>query len=105
MLPMDFCNMHSLPECTERAMHLQGQVRMSEQAYQLPNALSGGQQQRVAIARALANDPPILVADEPKEQNITPTPSLSHFPASTHTKEVIHVCLDPAGAKLSVICG
>ena len=38
---------------------------MADQAYKLPSALSGGQQQRVAIARALANDPPILVADEP----------------------------------------
>ena len=38
---------------------------MADQADKLPSALSGGQQQRVAIARALANDPPILVADEP----------------------------------------
>jgi len=65
MLPMDFCNMYSLPERTERAMYLLGQVGMEEQAHKLPNALSGGQQQRVAIARALANDPPIVVADEP----------------------------------------
>lgn len=65
MLPMDFCNMYALPERTERAMHLLEQVGMAEQAHKLPNALSGGQQQRVAIARALANDPPIIVADEP----------------------------------------
>ena len=38
---------------------------MADQAHKLPSAVSGGQQQRVAIARALANDPPILVADEP----------------------------------------
>ena len=38
---------------------------MGQHAYKLPSALSGGEQQRVAIARALANDPPILVADEP----------------------------------------
>ena len=40
-------------------------VGLSEYARRLPSELSGGQQQRVAIARALANDPPVLVADEP----------------------------------------
>jgi putative ABC transport system ATP-binding protein len=65
MLPMDFCNLYSPRERRERAMHLLEQVEMVEQAHKLPTAVSGGQQQRVAIARALANDPPILVADEP----------------------------------------
>ena len=65
MLPMDFCNMYSSRERVDRALHLLEQVDVAEQAYKLPSALSGGQQQRVAIARALANDPPILVADEP----------------------------------------
>ena len=65
MLPMDFCNMYAPRERRERAMHLLEQVEMAEQAHKLPSAVSGGQQQRVAIARALANDPPILVADEP----------------------------------------
>ena len=46
-------------------MALLEQVDVVDQAYKLPTAISGGQQQRVAIARALANDPPILVADEP----------------------------------------
>jgi ABC-type methionine transport system ATPase subunit len=41
------------------------QMELADQAYKLPLTLSGGQQQRVAIARALANDPPLLVADEP----------------------------------------
>jgi putative ABC transport system ATP-binding protein len=40
-------------------------VELADHAYKLPTALSGGQQQRVAIARALANDPPIVIADEP----------------------------------------
>jgi putative ABC transport system ATP-binding protein len=65
MLPMDFCNVYSMAERQERAMHLLEQVEMADQAHKLPSAVSGGQQQRVAIARALANDPPILAADEP----------------------------------------
>ena len=65
MLPMDFCNMYSMGEREERAMRLLEQVEVAEHAHKLPTAISGGQQQRVAIARAMANDPPILVADEP----------------------------------------
>ena len=65
MLPMDFCNVYSMGERQERAMHLLEQVEMADHAHKLPSAVSGGQQQRVAIARALANDPAILVADEP----------------------------------------
>jgi ABC-type lipoprotein export system ATPase subunit len=65
MLPMDFCNMYSTRERQERAMYLLEQVEMEDHAHKLPTAISGGQQQRVAIARALANDPPIIVADEP----------------------------------------
>jgi putative ABC transport system ATP-binding protein len=65
ILPMDFCHMYSSRERVERAMDLLEQVEIPEQAHKLPSALSGGQQQRAAIARALANDPPILVADEP----------------------------------------
>lgn len=65
MLPMDFCNMYTPRERRERAMYLLEQVDMTENANKLPSAISGGQQQRVAIARALANDPPVLVADEP----------------------------------------
>ena len=65
MLPMDFCSMYSARERKARGLHLLEQVDMVEQAHKLPTALSGGQQQRVAIARALANDPAIVVADEP----------------------------------------
>jgi putative ABC transport system ATP-binding protein len=65
MLPMDFCRTYPRRERRKRALHLLGQVGIADQADKLPNALSGGQQQRAAIARALANDPPLVVADEP----------------------------------------
>lgn len=65
MLPMDFADMYTPRERYERAMDLLGQVEMTDNAHKLPSAVSGGQAQRVAIARALANDPPLLIADEP----------------------------------------
>lgn len=65
MLPMDFARRYSLREMRERAMHLLEQVDIADHAKKMPTALSGGQQQRLAIARAMANDPLILVADEP----------------------------------------
>ncbi len=65
MLPMDFCNMYKPWERPDRALHLLELVGLADQAHKLPSAISGGQQQRVAIARGLANDPPILVGDEP----------------------------------------
>jgi ABC-type lipoprotein export system ATPase subunit len=65
MLPMDFCNTYPMRQREKRALELLELVDLTEHAYKLPTALSGGQQQRVAIARALANDPPIIIADEP----------------------------------------
>ncbi len=65
MLPMDFARRYSLQEQYRRAMQLLEQVDISEHARKMPTALSGGQQQRLSIARAMANDPAILVADEP----------------------------------------
>jgi len=65
MLPMDFCDRYPARERRPRALALLERVGIAEQADKLPSALSGGQQQRAAIARALANDPAVLVADEP----------------------------------------
>jgi putative ABC transport system ATP-binding protein len=62
---MDFCNLYSNRQRRERAMYLLELVGLAGHAHKLPSQLSGGEQQRVAIARALANDPPIIMADEP----------------------------------------
>ncbi len=65
MLAMDFVGKIPASRRLNRAMELLKRVDVAEQANKLPAMLSGGQQQRVAIARALANDPLLLVADEP----------------------------------------
>jgi putative ABC transport system ATP-binding protein len=65
MLPMDFVEIVPSAKRRAKAMELLKRVGIRDQADKLPAALSGGQQQRAAIARALANDPPILMADEP----------------------------------------
>jgi len=65
MLPMDLCGLYQRSESRARALELLHMVELDEHAFKLPTFISGGQQQRVAIARALANDPPIIVADEP----------------------------------------
>jgi len=65
MLPMDFVEKIPVGERRHRAQRLLERVGVGDQADKLPATLSGGQQQRAAIARALANDPPLLLADEP----------------------------------------
>ena len=64
-IPMEFCGIATPKERSQRGIRLLEQVGIADHARKKPAHISGGQQQRVAIARALANDPPILVADEP----------------------------------------
>jgi putative ABC transport system ATP-binding protein len=65
LLAMDFVGKIPGADRRKRARDLLELIGLSDQAAKLPSALSGGQQQRAAIARALANDPPIVLADEP----------------------------------------
>src|SRR3984893_3310201 len=81
MLPMDFCRTYPIRERRKRALHLLDRVGVAPQADKLPCALSGGEQQRAAIARALANDPPVILADEPTGNldSVTATAGLDLF--------------------------
>ena len=73
MLPMDFAGVVPVRERGRRALELLRQVGIERHAGKLPAALSGGEQQRVAIARALANDPKLVLADEPTGNLVSAT--------------------------------
>jgi len=92
MLPMDFCGTFPVIERRRRALGLLDRVGVADQANKLPSSLSGGQQQRVAIARALANQPPVILADEP-------TGNLD----SSTAREVLDLFRSLAGAGTTVV--
>jgi putative ABC transport system ATP-binding protein len=91
MLPMDFCNTFPSHERRARALRLLSDMGIADQADKLPGALSGGQQQRAAIARALANDPPLIVADEPTGNldSRTAAEIMSFFAHLVHTGKTV----------------
>jgi len=97
ILPMDFVKTLRPKERRERALALLDRVGLADHAHKLPSMVSGGQQQRAAIARALANDPPLVVADEPTGNLDTQT-STDIFELftdlATHGKTVIIVTHD-----------
>ena len=94
-LPMDLCGLYHPRRSKERALELLEMVELGEHARKLPSFISGGQQQRVAIARALANDPPILIADEP-------TGSLDSV-TSDHIFELFERLVDEQGKTIIMV--
>jgi putative ABC transport system ATP-binding protein len=104
MLPMDYCNMFVPAEREKRAHDLLKLLDLEGMSDKLPAALSGGQQQIAAIARALANDPPIIVADEPTGNLDSQTEKLIlHIfeDLAAQGKTILIVTHDPTLAKRS----
>jgi putative ABC transport system ATP-binding protein len=103
MLPMDFVNRYR-GNRRERAMSLLRRVGLEDHGEHLPSELSGGEQQRVAIARAIANDPPVIIADEPTGNLDTATgESIIRLlrEMSEQGKSVVFVTHDPALAGIA----
>lgn len=86
MLPMEFLGRLDKQQRRHRALQLLEQVGLSDAVERLPSQVSGGQQQRAAIARALANDPALIVADEPTG-NLDAATADSVFDLFSHLKD------------------
>lgn len=113
MLPMDFLGKLSRSQRRERAMQLLERVGLADAFERLPSQVSGGQQQRAAIARALANDPPLIVADEPTG-NLDAATADDVFDLFAHLRDqgktlvmVTHneILANAASRKLEIRCG
>jgi putative ABC transport system ATP-binding protein len=102
LLPLDFSGQYRGKRSARLALDLLRQVELEEHAGKLPSAISGGQQQRVAIARALANDPPVIVADEPtgRLDSVTAETIFEIFEALVHQgRTIIMVTHDASFAR------
>ncbi len=99
MLPMDFSKIIPLRERRKRAVELLDRVGVERQADKLPATLSGGEQQRVAIARAVANEPPLVLADEPTGNldSVTATEILDLFRYMANAGTTVVIATHEAG--------